>query len=327
MNALLNLFVNPGFWYGVLRSTTPILLAALGSILANRAGIVNLGIEGMMLFGALFAVLVSGATQSATMGLLASVLICVAFSLALGYFKLKMKADEVLVGIAINLLAEGATIFLLFLAAGERATSASVPSKMLPSIQIPFIQNIPFLGRVLSNQNILMYVSILLVFVVQYLLFQMPLGLRIRSVGGNPHSAESVGVSVKKTQYIALALSGVLIGLSGAFMSMGYMSVFTRGMTAGRGFIAMAAANVGGAVPIGALFASLLFGFFDSLGNNLQGLTIPSEIIYMIPYVATIVAYSMVSYNRKKGGKSSKLMNRKKKESIVVQPDNQIDQL
>src|SRR5699024_9421094 len=113
------------------------------SILANRAGIVNLGIEGMMLFGALFDVLVSGATQSATMGLLASVLICVAFSLVLGYFKLKMKADEVLVGIAINLLAEGATIFLLFLAAGERATSASVPSKMLPSIQIPFIQNIP----------------------------------------------------------------------------------------------------------------------------------------------------------------------------------------
>ncbi|NMA67717.1 MAG: ABC transporter permease [Clostridiaceae bacterium] len=172
---------------------------------------------------------------------------------------------------------------------GDKGTSSSLNSVSLSPIHIPFI------GSVVSGHSILVYLAFVLVAVVHYLLFKTPLGLRIRSVGGNAHAAESVGVSVTKTQYIAMGLSGLFAGLAGAFMSMTYLTVFTQGMVAGRGYIALAASNVGGRAPIGAMFASLLFGFFDSLGNNLQRFAIPLEFIYMIPYLATIVMYKYCS--------------------------------
>ncbi|NLC41580.1 MAG: ABC transporter permease [Erysipelothrix sp.] len=295
---ILSLFSNPDFWFGVIRSTTPILFAAIAALLAARAGIVNMAIEGIMLFAALFAVIGAWLSGSALVGILVAVLTGIGITLFLAYFKIKMKADEIMAAIALNLLANGGTIFILYLVSGDKGTSSSLNSPSLSPIHIPFIENIPFIGPIVSGHSFLVYLAFVSVIVVNYLLFKTPLGLRIRSVGGNAHAAESVGVSVEKTQYIAMALSGVFAGLAGAYMSMTYLTIFTKGMVAGRGYIALAASNVGGRAPIGAMFASLLFGFFDSLGNNLQRYAIPPEFIYMIPYIATIVMYTYFSYRR-----------------------------
>lgn len=296
---IINLITNPDFWFGVLRSTTPILFAALAALISKRCGITNMAIEGIMLFGALFAVVGSAYTGSVWIGLLSSIFISVLLSLVLAYFKLKMDADEIMVAIALNLLATGGTIFLLYLFTGSKSTSSSLPSEVFPSIALPFIQDIPFIGRVISGHNILVYLAFVAVFVIHYILFKTPLGLRIRSVGGNEGAAESVGVSVNNTRYIAMIIAGILTGFAGAYMSMGYLTIFTQGMTAGRGYIALAASNVGGAAPIGTMFASVLFGFFDQLGNQLQTAAfIPPEFIYMIPYIATIVMYSLFTYRK-----------------------------
>lgn len=298
MQQILEVFTNPSFWFGVIRSTTPILLAALAALIASRCGITNMALEGIMLFAALFAVIASAMANSALVGVLVAILTGVGLSLFLAYFKLKMKADEIMAAIALNLLADGATIFILFLLTGNKGTSSAIASKTLPTIQIPLIKDIPLLGPIISGHSILVYVALVSVVLVHYMLFKTPLGLRIRSVGGNEHAAESVGVSVNKTRYIAMALSGVFVGLAGAFMSMSYMSIFTKGMTAGRGFIALASSNVGGRAPIGAMLASILFGFFDALGNNLQRFAIPAELIFMIPYIATIIMYTIYTYRK-----------------------------
>ena len=295
---ILSLFLNPNFWFGVIRSTTPILLAAIAALLAARSGITNMAIEGIMLFSALFAVIGSWVSGYALVGVLVAITTGLLITLFLAYFKIKMKADEILAAIAINLLANGGTIFILYLVSGDKGTSSSLNSAPLSAIHIPFIKDIPFIGQIISGHSFLVYLAFVSVAVIHYLLFKTPLGLRIRSVGGNAHAAESVGVSVEKTQYIAMALSGVFAGLAGAYMSMTYMTIFTQGMVAGRGYIALAASNVGGRAPIGAMLASLLFGFFDSLGNNLQRFAIPPEFIYMIPYIATIIMYTYFSYRR-----------------------------
>ncbi|WP_124057851.1 ABC transporter permease [Vaginisenegalia massiliensis] len=294
------LLLNPDLWFGVLRSTTPILFAALAALVSQRCGITNMAIEGIMLFGALFAVIGSWLTQNVWLGLALSILVCVGLTLVLAYFKMKMDADEIMVAIALNLLASGATVFILYLISDSKSVSSALKSGVFPNVTLPLIKDIPFLGRIISGQSILVYVAFIAVFLVHYLLFKTPLGLRIRSVGGNAHAAESVGVSVTKTRYLAMILSGVLTGFAGAFMSMGYLTVFTKGMVSGRGYIALAASYVGGTAPIGTLFASVLFGFFDQLGNQLQAVSqIPSEFIYMIPYLATIVMYSLYTYRKK----------------------------
>lgn len=298
MDQILRIIFTESFGYSVIRLMTPILFASLAALIAQRSGITNMALEGIMLFAALFGVLGSAFTGSAFLGLLAALVVAVAISLTLAFFKIKMKTDEILAAIAINLLASGATIFLLYIFAGDRGTSSSLNSKMLPFVDIPFIKDIPFIGGILSGHNILVYVSFISVIALHYFLFKTPLGLRIRAVGGNPDAATSVGVSVERTQYTALIISGVLAGFAGAFMSMGYLGAFNRDMTAGRGFIALAAASVGGQSPVGALLASAIFGFFDALGNNLQVGILPAEFVYMIPYVTTIFAYSFSSYRR-----------------------------
>lgn len=298
MDQILRIIFTESFGYSVIRLMTPILFASLAALIAQRSGITNMALEGIMLFAALFGVLGSAFTGSAFLGLLAALVVAVAISLTLAFFKIKMKTDEILAAIAINLLASGATIFLLYIFAGDRGTSSSLNSKMLPFVDIPFIKDIPFIGGILSGHNILVYVSFISVIALHYFLFKTPLGLRIRAVGGNPDAATSVGVSVERTQYTALIISGVLAGFAGAFMSMGYLGAFNRDMTAGRGFIALAAASVGGQSPVGALLASAIFGLFDALGNNLQVGILPAEFVYMIPYVTTIFAYSFSSYRR-----------------------------
>ena len=173
----------------------------------------------------------------------------------------------------------------------------------MPVIQLPFIKSIPVLGDILSGHNLLTYLAFLFTVLVWILLYRTPLGLRIRVVGENISAAESVGIPVKKVQFIALAISGVLASMGGAYMSMGYMDKFARDMTAGRGFIALAAEALGRATPLGTLIASLFFGMVDALSSNLQILNVPVQFVQMLPYVCTIVG--LVIYSAIKGRNKS----------------------
>lgn len=305
MNNILQIIFSTSVGYAILRVMTPILFASLGAVISDRAGVTNISLEGTMLSSALAGVIVSALTHSPWIGLLGAVLTGVLMSLFLAYFSLNLKADIILTGIALNLLASGGTIFVLFLVAHDKGISSSLKSEVLPNITIPLINKIPVLGPILSGHNVLTYVSILMVIVVSLLLYRTPLGLRIRAVGENADAADSVGVSVKKIRYIALMLSGALAGFGGAYMSMGYVSWFSTNMTSGRGFIALAAEAMGRGTPLGTFFSSLLFGFAGALSITLQSLRIPAEFVQMIPYVTTIVG--LVIYSSRQAAKLKKI--------------------
>lgn len=290
---ILSIIFSVPFAFSILRITTPILFAALAAVVADRAGVTNIGLEGIMMISALTGVIFSAWTQSAGVGLLCAMVIGMLVALMIGFFALILKTDIILAGIAVNMLGSGGTILFMYLASGDRGYSANLASKVMPSVDIPLLKDIPVLGQILSGHNVLTYAALLCVFLVWVLLYKTPLGLQIRSVGENPNAADSVGVSVNRISFIALGISGVLAGLGGAFMSMGYMSSFNTNMTAGRGFIALAAEAMGRGEPLGTFLTSLLFGFADALANNLQSLGFPAELVKMTPYVFTIVGLAV----------------------------------
>lgn len=292
---ILNTIISPDFLYMWIRVATPILLAALGATVCSKAGVVNLGLEGIMLISALFGVLASAFGGNIFWGILGGVGAALIVSLIFAYFHLVLKANNTLCGTAINTAASGLTIFVLQLVTGEKGNSSSLKSFSFNEIEIPVIKDIPVLGDILSGHNTLTYVALISVVLVFLLLYKTPLGLRMRAVGENPHAASSVGQNVTKIRFIAILICGVLTGLGGMYLSMGYMDMFVRDMVAGRGFIALAACSMGQATPVGALLASLVFAFFDGLSNVLQVLQIPSQFIQMLPYIATIAGLTVFS--------------------------------
>ena len=292
---ILNTIISPDFLYMWIRVATPILLAALGATVCSKAGVVNLGLEGIMLISALFGVLASAFGGNIFWGILGGVGAALIVSLIFAYFHLVLKANNTLCGTAINTAASGLTIFVLQLVTGEKGNSSSLKSFSFNEIEIPVIKDIPVLGDILSGHNTLTYVALISVVLVFLLLYKTPLGLRMRAVGENPHAASSVGQNVTKIRFIAILICGVLTGLGGMYLSMGYMDMFVRDMVAGRGFIALAACSMGQATPVGALLASLVFAFFDGLSNVLQVLQIPSQFVQMLPYLATIAGLTIFS--------------------------------
>ena len=295
MSNLLTYICSADFVFMWIRVATPILLAALGSVLCSKAGVVNLGLEGIMLISALFGVLGSVYGGGLLAGLLVGIGAAVLVSALFAYFHLVLKADATLCGTAINTAAGGLTIFVLQVATGEKGNSSSLKSFAFPSVEIPLIKDIPVLGDILSGHNALTYVALLMVVLVYLFLYKTPMGLRMRAVGENEHAASSVGQNVTKIRFLAIVLCGVLTGLGGMYLSMGYLSMFVRGMVAGRGFIALAACSMGQATPWGALISAMVFAFFDGLSNILQVLKIPSEFVQMSPYVATILGLTIFS--------------------------------
>jgi simple sugar transport system permease protein len=294
MNILQTIF-SPEFLYMWIRVATPILLAALGATVCSKAGVVNLGLEGIMLISALFGVLAGAFGGNIFWGILGGVGSALIVSLIFAYFHLVLEANSTLCGTAINTAASGLTIFVLQLVTGEKGNSSSLKSISFNEIEIPVIKDIPVLGDILSGHNTLTYVALISVVLVFLLLYKTPLGLRMRAVGENPHAASSVGQNVTKIRFIAILICGVLTGLGGMYLSMGYMDMFVRDMVAGRGFIALAACSMGQATPVGALLASLVFAFFDGLSNVLQVLQIPSQFVQMLPYLATIAGLTVFS--------------------------------
>lgn len=287
------------FVNAILRATTPILFATLASSMAAKSGICNMALEGMILFSALFGVIFSSLTSSWIAGLLITMVLGGLIGLILAFFILDLKADEILSAIAINLIATGGTVLLMLAFSGDRGVSSSVASVAAPSITIPVLSRIPFIGVLLKDQNILTYVAIVMVVVIHILLYKTPLGLNIRAVGENKDGAESVGISAKRIQYIALVLSGILASMGGFFLSGGYMNMFTKDMSAGRGFIALAASSMGGDTPAGGFCVSLLFGAAQALANVMQikG-KIPYELVQMLPYLTTLIGLAFYSYSR-----------------------------
>lgn len=298
MSSLISYIFSADFVYMWIRVATPILFPALGAVICERAGVVNLGLEGIMLISALFGVigsyLLGGLVQGMLTGILASILVSCIFA----YFHLVLHADNILCGTAINTLASGLTVFMLELFTGEKGTSASIKSFAFPSVNLPLIEDIPVLGKILSGHNLLTYLAILSVFLVWFFVYKTPLGLRIRAVGENPNAASSVGISVMRMRFLAIILCGVLAGFGGMYLSMGYLSMFTRDMTAGRGFIALAACAMGQATPVGAFLSALVFALFDGLSNILQVLHMPAEFVQMLPYIATILGLTLFSIQK-----------------------------
>lgn len=299
MTQIFNLVFTWDFFRSVILLSTPILFATMAALISGRAGVLNIGIEGTMLFAALMAVVGSAYMGNALAGVISAIAAGVLFSLLLALFHLKLETNNVLTGISLNMLASGLTIFILYLLTGDKGVSTSLPSKSISSWDIPVIKNIPILGDILSGHNILTYVAIILIILLTIFLYKTRLGKYIRAVGENPESVETAGISVVKTRLQALIISGAMAGIGGAFMSMSYVSMFTKDMVAGRGFIALAAEAMGNGHPVLSSVSVLLFGVADALSNNLQILNIPSEILRIIPYLFTTVILGLYAYRKK----------------------------
>ena len=301
---LMNMIFTASFGYAIIRITSPILFAALASVIAEKAGVTNIGLEGTMMFSSLFGVLFAYWTNNWFIGVIAAIVVGMLIGLLIGVFKLK--TNIILAGTAINIAGSGGTIFLLYLFTGLRGNTANLttPQMLTPKINIPLIKDIPVLGNILSGHSILTYISFILVIVVWIMLYKTALGLRIRAVGENSNAADSVGVSVLRTQYIAIMLSGALAGIGGAYMSMYYSQSWNTGIVAGRGFIALAAQAMGQGEPVGAMFASLLFGFASALGNKMEGLPgFSSYLVAAIPYAVTIIGLAIYAVTQLKKAK------------------------
>jgi simple sugar transport system permease protein len=276
-----------------LSKAVPLTLGALSGVLCERAGVVNIAIEGMMLAGAMVGALV-GSIAGLWIGLLAAVLAGVLLGLVHAVLSIKYKTDQIISGTVINIFAGGMTAFLSskFLQPNQALNDPGVFSP----IEIPLLSRIPILGPILFDNNLFVYAMFIFLIVLHVGLFYTRWGLRLRSVGEHPKAADTLGIDVFKTRYMAVLLGGAMAGFAGGFFTLGSVGRFDEFMTAGRGFIALAAMIFGNWTPFGSFGASLLFGFADSLAGKLAilGVRIPSEFLLMAPYVATMIVLAGV---------------------------------
>jgi general nucleoside transport system permease protein len=277
---------------GVLQATvqraTPITFAALSGVLCERAGVVNIAIEGMLLTGA-FVSAVVGSLFGPWIGILGAALAGGILGFVLATLAIRYKVDQVIAGFVINIFAAGITAFLSARVLTE-IPSLNAPQR-LPPVAIPVLSEIPIAGPILFSNNVFVFAMFGLVALIHVGLFRTRWGLRVRAVGEHPKAADTAGIDVVRTRYTNVVLGGMVAGVGGAFLILGATGRFDRDMTAGRGFIGLAAVIFGGWTPIGAFLASLVFGFADSLQARLSVLNvpIPSEFLLMVPYIVTIL--------------------------------------
>ncbi len=274
--------------------SVPFLLGALSGIMCERSGIINIAIEGMMLTAAFISVIVASASDSLWLGLVAGLGSGALLAGLHALFSIRFKVDQVISGTVINIFAVGITSYLnlRWLTPVQELNNAGTFDK----IAIPGLAQIPILGVIFFNQNILVYATLIIMFIINFLLFSTRWGLRTRAVGEHPKAADTLGVNVFRIRYVNVVIGGLLAALAGCFLTLGSVGRFDKLMTNGRGFIALAAMIFGNWNPFGAFGASLLFGFMDSLQLKLQILTsvIPSEFLLMAPYLATMIVLAGV---------------------------------
>lgn len=281
-----------------LRLATPLIFAALGGVFSERSGVVNIALEGIMIMGAFFAILAMEFVSSPWIAVLAAMVVGILTSLLLGVLAINLKANQVVAGVAINMLAGSLTAFLLEMVWHRSGQTDSVANALTRNPEaLKFLEDIPVLGELFRGLTPFVYLAIILTFVSYYVLFKTPFGLRVRAVGEHPKAADTVGINVYKIRYICVMISGALAGLAGASLSLGTVNLFREGMTSGKGFIALAAMIFGKWHPIGAFLACLFFGFAEALQIQASSLGlgwIPSEFLQMLPYLATILALAGV---------------------------------
>jgi len=280
---------------GMIRLATPLLFPALGQLYTQRAGILNLGVEGTMLMGAICGFTAACATGSLWLGLLAGILAGMLYSLIMAWLSITMMANQVVAGIGMNILASGLAAYIYRVVFGIRALPAKITS--FQAVQIPVLSELPVVGPILFQHNILVYAAFLLVPITWFVLEKTTFGLKIKAVGEHPRAADSKGVNVKKIRYAAVLLGGAYAGAGGAFMTIAYLNTFTEKVIGGFGYIAVAVVIFARFMPGRCMIGALLFGMAQALQLRLQaqGVGIPSQILLMLPYIMTIIALIFAS--------------------------------
>src|SRR5215510_2727400 len=288
---MLRNIINLSLLASMIRLSTPLILAALGGLYSERGGVINIALEGIMLAGAFTAASVTAFVHNPWLGLLAACVAGLLVSLIHAIASIQFKADQVVVGTAINIMFLGVPALLSGVFFESTGSTPQLPREQtLPDWDIPVIDRIPVLSQLLSGHKPIVYIALAMVPISYFVLYRTRFGLRLRSVGENPEAADTAGVSVSKLRYAGVLLSGLLAGIGGAYLSIGQNSLFTRNMTAGRGFIALAALIFGKWHPVGAFLACLLFGLADAISDQMQGVVpIPVQMIQIIPYVLTMI--------------------------------------
>jgi general nucleoside transport system permease protein len=288
-----SVFIWSALLAATLRFATPLVFGAIGGLFSERAGVANIGLEGMMLAGAFFAILAADKTGSWVAGLGAAMLAGGALALLLAVFSIHLQADQIVTGTAINFLALGLTGYLYIDIYGTQGVPSGVAR--IPDVTFPWHEDVYFLGPVLGDLNLLVWLSFLAVAGAYFVLFKTTFGLRLRAVGEHPRAADAVGVSVYGVRYACVTVSGVLAALGGAYLSIGFVGQFAENMTRGRGFIALAALIFGNWRPLGAFAAALLFGFSAALAQRLPEFSESGATLFeTLPYVLTLIAVAGV---------------------------------
>jgi general nucleoside transport system permease protein len=292
--------LNTDLLAATLRVATPLLLVAIGAAITLKAGIFNIATEGLMLIAAFLSVVLSTILGNLLLGILLTIIITVLVALLYGVMTITLKADQIIAGLGINMFAAGITSWLLQSVLNTPGGYSSPNTPNLPIVDIALIQQIPYLGAILHNQNIITYFSWLLALLAYFFVHRSKFGLRLRATGENPIAATTVGIDPVRWQYISLIICGVFCALGGTALAMGSINLFTKGMTAGRGFISFAAASFAtGNIP-GTVLISFLFAFFSSLAIRLEGYGIPTRFVQMIPYLVTLIALIFSSKRSRK---------------------------
>src|ERR1700712_3379097 len=290
----------PGLLLSAVGISVPLIFGALGGVISERVGVVNVAIEGQLLAGAFVSAVVATLTHQAVVGFIAAMLAGVLVSAILAVFSITYLVDQVIVGVVLNVLVIGLTDFLYSQVLAANAPTLNAPPHF-PFLPIPILSDIPLIGPALFRQTIIVYLMYAAIFLVWFALFKTRWGLRVRAVGEHPTAADTVGINVNRTRFLNVLLAGAIAGAGGAYYSLAASPLFTREVTAGAGYIALAAVIFGRWNPLLATLAALLFGFTSSLQFSLSaaGSPVPSEFMLMLPYVVTILAVAgLVGHSR-----------------------------
>ncbi|MFL8906263.1 ABC transporter permease [Helcococcus kunzii] len=275
----------------------PLILGALCGTIAERSGVILLGVEGLMLFGSFFGVLGVHITGIPWLGVLLALVVGAIAGLIYAIFALKFRAQQSVVGVGINLLGSGLTAVLLKIVWNKEGMSSTV--KPVPNITIPLLNKIPIIGRLFDNQSPFIYITIIIVLLTWFVMYKTKYGLRVRAIGENPYAAQTSGISVNKYRYVALIISGAIAGLAGAYLSISQNNLFVTDMVAGRGFMGLAANIFGGWNPLGSVAASFIFSIAQAVRFKFIDYQIPTHLISMLPYVTTLIVLTIVGIKSK----------------------------
>lgn len=290
------------FNYSIIKTTirysTPILYAALGVLITQEANILNIGIEGMMLSGAFTAIAVSYFTGNWFLALIAAIIVGIILAIIMAFAHLKYNADIIVVGVAINLLSLALTRFLLNNVLRTSGFFRSPDIVPIPKVHFYFLTKNDVINTLFNNYSMFEIIGIMLVFIIWFLLFKTVWGLRVRSVGLFPQAAETAGINVYKLKFSTMIFSGLLGGIAGAHLSLGYSKLFVENMTVGKGIMGVAAMFFGGGDPIFTWVGCLIFGFADSVGSRLQPYGLPNQFVLMFPYIATVLFLTLAMIRR-----------------------------